>query len=140
MNIVTLFLPGSYEDAYLYMGRLLTLTVERSLRIFDMESIIHQIETLYPEPYPLFTWLFLRNDWISSTQFRSLLANNQIASAFISAFDLIPQDKAIELTDISPQIEHSIDISTKVILDLTIYNKRIYICSDSGLYHIDSEW
>lgn len=142
MKISSIFFPGSYEDAYLYMGRLIALTTDKSIRLFDMENIVDSLEDQYPDSRPLITWQFLRNDWLASRQFRSLLDNRDIALAFLKTLESLSSITPIEISDgtVGLKNELQVDIPAIVVLDMTIYNQRLYLSSDSGLFHIDLDW
>jgi len=144
MRIVKLFLPGRFEDAYLYMGRLLVLTEERTLREYNLDRITDFIDTGeqgYGYGYaPIATTMFARNDWLASSQFKLLMQNNLLLQAFLAALDRFPQP-FLDLANAAPAI---IDVELRIpghlLLDMTIYNKRLYVGADTGLYHVDLDW
>lgn len=141
MRSISLFMPGNFEDAYVYMGRLLVLTAERSLRFYDFERMIGDVEDRLPELQPMFTYLFTRNDWLTSSQFKSLLENKTLSKAFLSLVNRVAGDSFIEFSNIPKylQFEFEIKIPARIFLDMTIYNRRMYFGTESGFYHLDAE-
>ena len=140
MRSFGLFLPGNFEDAYIYMGRLLILTAERSLRFYDIEKIVGGIEEQMPQFQPLFTYLFTRNDWLASTQFKSLLKNHEFLNTFLSIFHQASKEPYFEIKE-NPkhlQFEFELGIPANVLLDMAVYNQRLYFGADTGLYHLDA--
>ncbi len=139
MRTLSLFLPGNYEDAYIYMGRLLILTAERSLRFYNFDQIIEGIEEQLPQAKPALTYLFIRNDWMASAQFKALLGNHRVIKAFLATVQQASKDPYLEIEE-NPkylQLELELSIPARVLLDITVYNRRLYFGADTGLYHLD---
>ncbi|MGA7701930.1 MAG: hypothetical protein WCB27_20165, partial [Thermoguttaceae bacterium] len=82
MRTVSIFIPGRFEDAFLYFGRLVALTENQSLRFYNMERLIESLEEEFPDAIPLLTWLFVRNDWLASGQFKSLMQSPELRRGF----------------------------------------------------------
>jgi len=76
MKIAKLFFPGIYEDAYVYMGRLFILTEQRTILVYDLDKLVNSLEQDSEKrvsgSLPIPTYMFSRNDWLSSSQFKSL--------------------------------------------------------------------
>ncbi|MGA7702134.1 MAG: hypothetical protein WCB27_21275, partial [Thermoguttaceae bacterium] len=53
---------------------------------------------------------------------------------------LLPNPCVHLRADESEENEEDLDVKAKVILDLRVYNQRIYIGADNGLFHCDYEW
>jgi hypothetical protein len=140
MKIAKLFIPGSFEDAYIYRGQLIVLTEERSLRVYSLNTLIATIEKNIKGISPILTYLFLRNDWLGSEQFKMQSGNVGFRRAFLKSFELFPQPY-LELSHgrLESQ-EETIDIDASVLLDMSIYNGRMYIGADTGFYHLDLDW
>lgn len=64
MKLLRLFIPGSYEDAQLYMGHLVAVDSERVLRLVEVERLAQQLESRYPAWQGVLTFAFARNDWL----------------------------------------------------------------------------
>ncbi len=140
MRDLRLFLPGQFEDAFIYMGKIVAVTVDQSIMVYDLEVIVSDLEDKIPELAPLATFMFSRNDWLATPQFKNLLKNQDIAGAFLRAFDRY-SNQPIEL---EPQkirgIPLSLDIKAEVILDILVYFGRLYLSANNGFYHADVDW
>lgn len=140
MRTVSIFIPGRFEDAFLYFGRLVALTENQSLRFYNMERLVDSLEKQFPDAIPLLTWLFVRNDWLASGQFKSLMQSPELRRGFCALFDLLPNPCIHPLAEASEESEEDLGVNATVILDLRVYNQRIYIGADSGLFHCDYQW
>lgn len=139
MKVVSLSFPGRFEDAFLYMGRLFTITENHSVRVYDMEYIVSKLEddkALLDAP----TLLFFRNDWIDSERFRHRLSDELNKKAFLRAIDKLESEPIQITTDYVHPVEWDLKITADVLLDLNIYNGRAYIGTNKGLYHLDLDW
>ncbi|MCI0529839.1 MAG: hypothetical protein L0Y56_20540 [Nitrospira sp.] len=140
MKVIKLFLPGRFEDSYVYMGRLLVLTENRTLRMYNLDRIVDFLEVQFSGSLPVPTLMFLRNDWLESSQFKSLMKNKGMARSFLAAFEKFPQP-FVELDEKAFRSEEQdLNIPARVLLDMLIYNKRLYVGADTGFYHIDMNW
>jgi hypothetical protein len=84
--------------------------------------------------------LFSHNDWLGTDQFRSFLSNQALRDAFHSVVDLFPQPHVeIDLSTLQKS-EEDLPLRASVVLDFTIYARRMYFGCDSGLYHLDPDW
>jgi hypothetical protein len=140
MKIAKLFFPGAYEDAYVYMGRLFILTERRTILTYDLEKLVNSTEQLFGS-LPIPTYLFSRNDWLSNDQSKSLLRNSDVYRAlWVTAFQKFPQP-FLEVGGGDFFLgEQELDISDPVILDILIYNRRLYLGATNGFYHVDLIW
>lgn len=139
MRIVQLSFPGRFEDAFLYMGRLIVITEKHSVRIYDMESVVNKLEenkVLLDAP----TLLFFRNDLIKSPGFRDRLDNETGKESFLKAVNRLASEPIKITTDFVKPVEWDLKIAADIMLDLNIYNGRLYIGTDTGLYHLDLDW
>lgn len=140
MKIAKLFFPGAYEDAYVYMGRLFILTEKRTILTYDLERLVNSIEYLFGS-LPIPTYLFSRNDWLSNDQSKSLLRNSDVYKAlWVTAFQKFPQPFLEVGSGDFFLGEQELDISDPVILDILIYNRRLYLGATNGFYHVDLIW
>ncbi|MGB8348626.1 MAG: hypothetical protein WCD86_27345 [Ktedonobacteraceae bacterium] len=142
MNIAKLFLPGRFEDAYIYMGRLVVLTENKTIRIYNLDQIVADLEEQYPATIPVPTLMFSRNDWLASHQFISLMRNKNVAQDIFSAFKIF-SDQVIDLGQfIRPGrfSEQDLHISATAFLDMHIYSARLYLGADNGFYSINIDW
>ncbi|PZV26207.1 MAG: hypothetical protein DCF12_11075 [Snowella sp.] len=139
MRVVTLTFPGRFEDAFLYMGRLVAITENHSVRSYDMENIVNKFqenESLHDAPQ----LLFLRNDLIDHENFRLRHNKTNKKETFLKAIENFKQKIVpIDLSFIK-YMEWDLNIDADFLLDLNIYNKRLYIGANTGLYSIDLDW
>src|SRR5262245_40556433 len=137
MKAVSLFIPGRFEDAHLYMGQLIILTEARSVRVCSLESVVDALEVRLADGRPIPTLMFLRNDWLVSDQFKQFTKGKEISEAFLSSFDSFPRP-FVELQEgVLHTREYDLRIPAQVLLDSTIYNGRLYVGANSGFYDID---
>ncbi len=142
MNIARLFIPGRFEDAYIYMGRLVVLTENKTIRVYNLDQIVADLEEQYPATIPVPTLMFSRNDWLAGPQFISLMRNKNVAQDIFSAFKIF-SDQVIDLGQfIRPGMfsEQDLHISATVFLDMHIYSARLYLGADNGFYSINIDW
>jgi hypothetical protein len=139
MRVVSLLIPGSYEDAYIYRGRLILLTENFGVRVCYLEQIAEALEADYPRSKPLPTLMFSRNDWLVGAPFKSLMGSQRVAEATVTLFNEFPREP-VELDEGFLSTEQELDVPAHVILDMTVYNGRFYLGADSGVYHQDVEW
>lgn len=139
MRVVSLRFPGNFEDAFLYMGRLITITENHSVRVYDMENIVNKLqedETLVDAP----TLLFFRNDWIIKERFRHRFNDKTRKEVFIKAIERMESEPIYIDENFIKPVEWDLNIAADIMLDLNIYNGRLYIGTNKGLYHIDLDW
>lgn len=139
MKVISLRFPGRFEDAFLYMGRLVTITENHSIRVYDMDYIVKKIEedkTLCDVP----TLLFFRNDWLEDKIGSHRTINARDKATFLKAVEQL-ELASIEIDEHFVQpVEWDLNITADILLDLNIYNGRAYIGTNAGLYHLDLDW
>ncbi|MBD2448051.1 hypothetical protein H6G76_12910 [Nostoc sp. FACHB-152] len=82
----------------------------------------------------------LRNDWIDHERFRHRINDETGKAEFLRAIEQI-QSLSIEIdTDFIEAVEWDLRINADILLDLNIYNGRLYVGSNTGLYHLDLDW
>lgn len=137
MKAIKLFLPGAFEDAYLYKAHLLAITEERTLRAYSMDRLVDLLNGWFPDERPVHKLMFSRNDWLVGGPFGSLMNNRGVALGLLGAFaraskEAVTLDEAVLRGE-----ERSLDIPATVLLDVMLYNDRMYVGADTGLYDID---
>jgi len=137
LRILKLLLPGRYEDAYIYMGYLFALTENKTLRTLSLERMAKHLEAQFPSTGTLPELMFSRNDWLTSSQFKALMKNREVATAFLSILDRFSSDPVELAPSLLDSPELPLDISATVFLDMLLYNRRLYLSTENGLYHID---
>jgi hypothetical protein len=139
MKVLSIFIPGRYEDAYVYRGRLILLTESLGIRVCYLERIAEFLEAQYPRTKPIPTLMFSRNDWLVGAAFKTLMRSEKVAGATVSLFNEFPQPY-VKINESFLSEEQELEVPAQVILDLTIYNDRLYLGADSGFYHQTIEW
>src|SRR5215207_2199169 len=61
MSHTSIFIPGDYEDAFLYMGRLIAIRIDGTLVYLDFDRAVSEISA-QPEASTVLRLLFERND------------------------------------------------------------------------------
>jgi hypothetical protein len=140
MNFVKLFIPGNFEDAYLYKGQLLMLTEDRTIHVYELERVVELLNAQYPDLRPVPELMFLRNDWLVSSQFGSLMQNQDVARAVLGAFRRCDK-RLLELNNgmFEPRVQN-LEVPARVLLDVMLYNDRMYVGADTGLYDFDVDF
>jgi hypothetical protein len=76
-----------------------------------------------------------------SQQFKSLVRNDDIRQAFSRSIDKINEHTFDVLTqDFFLVTQKDLDLTDPMILDLLIYNGRMYVGATGGLYHLNIDW
>lgn len=137
MFVKKLFLPGEFDAAYIYMQKLLLFNADGGFFFVDLEQVVRELEkNLSPELMSIPTYLFAQNDWLASESFKTLLNNQSVRSEFERLLGLMPDEIFLD-----PElIKHVRDFSIGDLLDVTVYNRRLYLGTDNGLYHVDLNW
>jgi hypothetical protein len=136
MKVISLSFPGRFEDAFLYMGQLFAITENRSVCIYDMHRIARNLEEddiLLDAP----THLFCRNDLLTDESFKKRLRDESTKSGFINAINYLETESVQITPEYGHPVEWDLEIPASIILDLNIYNRRAYIGTNEGLYHLD---
>jgi hypothetical protein len=139
MKIIKLFLPGKFEDAYVYMSKLIILTENFELRVCDLNEIARHLEDSLEGITPIPRIMFSHNEWLTRAVFRALMKNEEIAKPLLQTFDRFPQP-FFNLSEDFLSAEQNLGIQAQVPLDILIYNGRFYMGSNTGLYYQDIEW
>lgn len=139
MKTATLFIPGSFEDAYLYMGWLVVVTSQQSFRFYNLDAIVAEMVSLHPQSAYVAELMFRHNEWLTSTQFASLTRTPSSVQDIVTQFDAFPKP-CFELPRDVPFEEHNIRIGSNVVLDYIIYNREMYVGSKDGLFSAFVDW
>lgn len=138
MYIKKLFFPGKFDEAFIYMQKLLLFDGEGSLFFVHLGHVARYLEQQNDSVLKTIpTHLFARNDWFSGERFTSLFSNKLIRNAFLNALKRFPDEIEMDST----RFVHSIARSKVTdILDVNVYNRRLYMATDNGMYHLDLDW
>lgn len=137
MIIKKLFFPGKFDEAYIYMQKLLLLDEEGSVFFIDLDRVARHLEDRYSwnlSSAP--THLFSRNDWLNDTRIKLMMGVSPIQSKFVELLRAFPDE--IELG--GSHIEHAFDGRIGSPLDVAVYYRRLYIGTDEGFFHADLQF
>lgn len=137
MKLSKVLVPGSFEDAFVYMQRLFLLHEDRSLHVVSLDNLTSYIENKYPDLVPIPTLMFSRNDWLASSQLTSMLSNKDIRKSLLDTFDRYPPDGLTVSENELGSDKIQLKIQVNSFLDMQIYNSRVYLATDKGLYNCD---
>jgi hypothetical protein len=139
MKVVQLFLPGTFEDAYLYNEKLFILTEERTLRMYNFEHLLDALVQQDTDLSPVIAMAFGNNNWNQERIVRDFLKNSEIQTILKRGFDVFPQPYlTVNEQDAKQamQVEFDVQIPDTTLLDMQAYHHRLYIGASAGLYHI----
>lgn len=139
MRTATLHIPGNFEDAYVYMGWLVVVTAERTLRFYNLDEIVAGIAKQVPSSAYISELMFRHNEWLTSAQFKSLTKTPSATQDIGKQFDRFPKPHVQIPPDVGFE-EHSVHFGENAILDYLIYNRQIYLGGKDGLYSAFVDW
>ena len=141
MRILRLFIPGTFEDAQLYMGHLIAFTTDREARLVELQTLTAHLETRYPAWEGVLTFAFARNDWLTGSVMTSLARNQSLAEALNTVVDeLVGEELVLSEADVGLVGLRGYSQQADVILDTVFYGSRIYLSTTSGLFDYDVDW
>ncbi|MGW1450992.1 hypothetical protein ACWCO3_22285 [Micromonospora sp. NPDC002411] len=124
-------IPGEFEDAFLYMGRLFVATPEMDIRSVDLRDCLS--DDIFGAVTPLTEMFFLRNDHFSQPMVRSLLTEPALNRA-------VRREATADARILYPRFADGLNESlfgAGAVLDFQMYNKRLYVSTTNGLFHFD---
>ena len=139
MRTATAYIPGSFEDAYIYMGWLVVLTAERSFRFYGLDDIVTEIAGQVPHSAYVAELMFRHNEWLTSAQFKSLTKTSNTRQEIVAQFDIFPKPY-FEVPADDGLREYDVRAGTNVVLDYLIYDRHIYVGSKDGLFSAFTDW
>jgi hypothetical protein len=132
VSYFSLTIPGDFEDAFLYMGRLIFTTSEMDLMSADLrDSLANGGAGRFSS---LLQFFFLRNDQLNSQIAQSLMAEPGIRRAVAREAG----DRIVALPNTNALTRSS--RLNGAVLDMQIYNRRLYVSTTEGLYHFDLDF
>lgn len=142
MKVVKVFFPGQFVDAFAYRGRLLVLTENKRVQVLSMDRLAAHLEAAYPHSTPLPDLLFARNNWMSDPSYRLFVRNSEIAKVLAKSIDQLDRDVheyKMSIFDLGHFDFKGADYD--LVLDVNIYNGRLYLGTNKGFYHQDfDQW
>lgn len=139
MNVLRLFIPGRFEDVQLYMGHLVAFSEDHDVGLLELEPFATRLGSEYPEWQGIAVLAFARNDWLSSSQFRTVSAIPAVREglrrnlAKLARSPLVVERPAIEPI-------HGLRLQANVLLDTLFYGTRLYFGTDAGFHHVEIDW
>jgi len=138
MKTANLFIAGQFDDALLYMGRLLVFTARRSLLVWDIDQLANQVTARLPQCGAMPTFMFARNDWFDTPATQRLLNDEATLRLLTAQMDAFPN--VLEMKDASPLQQLDLPGVHGPLLDVGAYWRRLYVGTTVGLFHVDLEW
>ena len=127
MAIAKVLIPGKFDDAFLYMGRLFAAQADGSLVTLDLDSAIEDLAD--NSRIPFLTAAFSRNDQIGLAATRAGWPTDWLEAALDGmSWEIRPATKNIGQVETIFKGAH---------LDFTVYNRRIYVARTDGIFHAD---
>lgn len=140
MRLVKAHIAGAYEDAYLYMGRVILTTVEHTSVSFPIALLAQVVGRVIPDLPFLTEALFRRNDWLDSELFSTLRDSKGIEEVLERGLNsLLAEPVEVSLKELKPR-EQQLPISTEVILSALFYSQALFISSSNGFFQINCDW
>lgn len=140
MTVLHLFVPGRFDDAQLYMGHLVVFTEDREVVLLELQTYTESMESSYDEWKGLATVAFARNDWLAGAPVRTILSNEEIEAHWRAGIERVSAEPFI--ADVYEGMEplRGFETEATVVLDSNFYGRRLYLGTDSGLFHFDIDW
>jgi hypothetical protein len=139
MKTASIFIPGQFDDAFLYMGRLLVFTANRDIQVWNLDQLSERLQSELPTSGEVPKWMFCRNDWLTSGQFHSLMKTPGILERVIENFSRFPQP-FVEIKSDGYQQQFPLALNADQLLDVLVYAGRLYVATDGGLFDINVDW
>lgn len=138
MYIKKLFFPGEFDEAYIYMQKLVLFDAEGNLFMANLDQVARYLEERYDASVKSMpTHLFARNDWLTNEHSTSIFSNTFIRNAFLDALARFPDEINMDSSRFIRKVGNSGIID---LLDVTIYSERVYMGSDNGTFHLNVHW
>jgi hypothetical protein len=140
--VLSVFVPGRFEDAQAYMGQLVAFGDERQPLCLELERFANGLEDRHPAWRGAATAAFARNDWLVSSQLRTLLKSRDTRMGFertvrAAAETPLRLDEAPGFQDLGG---FDAPAESSVLLDTLLYGNRLYLAADSGFYDYLVDW
>jgi hypothetical protein len=135
MKAIRLHIPGEYEDAFLYMGRLALLTSAGTLQMLPLRALV-QRASVSTGARQLLRLFFERNDLLSRSSAVAAAGSEEKHNRLVVR--LI--DGGISIDEPTVESELALGVNFRVPLDLRIYYRRVYLATDQGLHSMDLDY
>lgn len=132
MQALQLFIPGDYEDAFVYMDQILAVGTDRSLLRMNLSELLD--DTVPASVRRLAYLWFERNDLLSSPGTQALLSDQNVRQVVESSLASNADAFLVE-----PKWTTSDDyerlLGGATVLDLQIYAQRVFVGTTQGMLH-----
>ncbi len=122
MNITRLFIPGSFQDSYLYRNWFVGLTGYRSLKFVDMRGGSERLRAFFASA--------VSSSPESDGESAVYGSPTPEGSGGIVSEERLPQGGVFAR-------EVDLEVGADVVLDLAVYRHRLYVGTDKGLFVSD---
>ena len=140
MIVKKIFLPGQFDDAYVYMGWLHIAGVDRTLTSLDLAILAESLDRRFPRSMGLHSYAFARNDWLAGEHQQKLLTNRAMRKAFGKAIRRIPAQIEIDPKELQSARRHELQVGSGDLLDWHFYGQRLYVGTSDALFHAEVSW
>jgi hypothetical protein len=130
---VKLRIPGEFEDAFIYMGRLLLLGANATVHSIRLSQLLDRLAA--GRRRDLLRVLFERNDNLGAKGLIAAAGTARAANRVLAG--LVSEDL---IADPKPESEIVLDVDYSVPLDFLVYNRRAYFATDQGLISQDVDF
>src|SRR6266508_2411713 len=135
MQTLRLIFPGSYYDSQIYSGRLYLWNSDGSIVTIDWDKLIEGIKI--PDPLRLaLTCAFQRSEYLYGDHWKLVFQDTEIRTAIQRKFKKLIELSPIEISSTQLRdcyIQQQDNPLSFPNADCTIYNKTLYLGSQSGV-------
>lgn len=135
MHALRIHVPGDFEDAFLYMDHIVAVGGDRALMWTSLGKLLH--DTLPTQLEALGELFFRRNDLLAQEGTATLLRDPSVRLLVQTTFARNEEAFLAEPSDWFTSGEYARLLGTAYVLDLHIYNQRLYLGTTEGLLHAD---
>jgi len=125
------FLPGSFEDAFVYMNTLVVVTTDREILTTRFDRLIHR--SAIGRDSQLLAGLFLlRNDFLEEEGTRSMLKDSLLSESLARRVSQT-EEALLDLDEWEGRLGYEDLLGEGTLLDLQIYNQRLFAGTTHGV-------
>ncbi|MFN2643070.1 MAG: hypothetical protein ABR548_14485 [Actinomycetota bacterium] len=134
MKILSFFIPGDYEDVYLYMDHLLLLERDGQLVLVPLGGIVDQVSEVSDDLASVAQGLLRRNDIFTTTR------ESSVSLAALSGLSRLPSS-TIEIRPKNLELVDTAIIGPPGrLLALAVYYRRAYFGTTKGVFDVDLDF
>jgi hypothetical protein len=132
---IRLFVPGDFQDAFVYMGTLLAVTAEREIVALNFDQLVNEL----PPPADsgvLYTLFLLRNNMLGDAGAQALLGDRLIRKSIRRRFEST-EEHLLAIDHWDSRLDYRRVLGDGALLDLQIYNSRLFAATTAGVVQTD---